>query len=163
MISDNIKKLKIAKLNTTTYRVFNKSRDPLNPDGSLIAKGRYNDGTYKVLYTSQNPETAVFEKKRQRGPFGLSKKYKLAQIKIKLNKTVNLTLKSELKKLGISKNDLLNTDYSTLQLIGKLLKFQGIQAIIVPSTMESSVNIVINWDNLQKDQIKLIKSENIKD
>ena len=80
----------------------------------------------------------------------LQGKLVMAEINIRLDKVLDLTQASTLKILGLSKNDLISSDYSITQAISMIAREAGFRGLIVPSATSGGNNLIIFENNLGK-------------
>jgi RES domain-containing protein len=80
----------------------------------------------------------------------LQGKLAMATINIRLDKVLDLTQASTLKILGLSKNDLISSDYSITQAISMIAREAGFRGLIVPSATSAGDNLIIFENNLGK-------------
>ena len=141
-----------VSLDTVCYRIVSEKHDPLSTNGSLLVHGRYNNGRFLVLYTSESKEVCTAEKERKT-TLKTKLTYKIAKIKAKFKKVLDLTDSDNLKKLGVKKEDLISDDWSITQYIATLAVQKGYEAILVPSATKKGNNLVIFPENYSKGSI----------
>ncbi len=123
----------------------------LSTEGNRFFPGRYHlPGEGGILYTSLTKEIALKEIERHAARTMLQGKLVMAEINIRLDKVLDLTQASTLKILGLSKNDLISSDYSITQAISMIAREAGFRGLIVPSATSGGNNLIIFENNLGK-------------
>jgi RES domain-containing protein len=134
--------------------------DPLRPSR---AGGRWDDGSFDVLYTAASRDGALAEswfhasKGQPIIPSKVAKR--LYQIEAELHRVLDLTGDSKLATLGINiaaygKLSYVQRveEYPTLQQIGEVAFFYEYQAVIVPSARWPGSNVVIMTEHIMATQ-----------
>lgn len=88
------------------------------------------------------------EVKRHASPDQLSEGLVKGKIRIKLNRVLDLTQESVLKKLGLTEGDLIGADTIPTQTLSLQARRSGIQGLIVPSATGKGSNLIVFEDNL---------------
>lgn len=156
-----------ARFAGTVWRVVTDGFDPLRP---ARAGGRWDDGTFDVLYTSSKRDGALAEAwfHVARGqPIIPSKPSKrIFQIEAELNRVLDLSTEGKLAALGVNMATygrlayIRRTDeYPTLQQIGEIAFFYEYEAIIVPNARWPASNTVIFTENTRPSQLTVVDSE----
>lgn len=138
-------------LSTRVYRVVAAGRDPLLPGR---AGGRWDDGTFDVLYTSSARDGACAEcwfYLSQGQPIPPSKpERRLYQIEIDLQRVLDLSGEGRLAALGVDMSNYGKlsyvqraAEYPTTQQIGEVAFFYEYQAVVVPNARWPTSNVVI--------------------
>ena len=123
----------------------------LSTEGNRFFPGRYHlSGEGGILYTSLTKEIAIKEIERHAFRAMLQERLVIAKINIRLDKVLDLTQTSTLKILGLSKNDLISSDYSMTQAISMIAREAGFRGLIVPSATSAGDNLIIFESNLGK-------------
>ena len=123
----------------------------LSTEGNRFFPGRYHlSGEGGILYTSLTKEIALKEIERHANRTMLQGKLVMAEINIMLDKVLDLTQESTLKILGLSKNDLISSDYSITHAISMTARQAGLRGLIVPSATSAGDNLIIFENNLGK-------------
>jgi RES domain-containing protein len=151
------------------WRVVTDGLDPLRPSR---AGGRWDDGSFDVLYTSASRDGALSESwfHAARGqpiiPSNISKR--LYQIEADLGRILNLSTDGKLAALGVNMASYgrLNylqraEEYPSLQQIGEVAFFYEYQAVIVPSARWPGANVVIMTEHVALSQLAVIDDEAI--
>ena len=154
-------KLKLTALSSLTTVSFERSvyrvvverfKDKvLSTEGNRFFPGRYHlSGEGGILYTSLTKEIAIKEIERHVSRAMLQGRLAIATINITLDKVLDLTQASTLKIIGLSKSDLISSDYSITQAISMIAREAGLRGLIVPSATRGGNNLVIFENNLGK-------------
>jgi RES domain-containing protein len=132
----------------TVWRVVRQGRDPLqgHPSG-----GRWDPGTFDVLYTSMAPDGAIaeihFHLSRQ--PVFPSKlTYGLHEIAVSTKKTLHFADLSALTPLRVDSSRYAEIRYQRTQVIGDAADFLGFDGLIAPNARWPCQNLVIFTDRL---------------
>ncbi len=149
------------------WRVVTEGFDPLRPSR---AGGRWDDGSFDVLYTSASREGAMAEswfhlaKGQPIVPSKISKR--LYQIEADLQRVLDLSGDGRLAALGVNVATYgrLNyvqrlEEYPSLQQIGEVAFFYEYQAVIVPSARWPGTNVVIMTEHVAVTQLGVIDDE----
>lgn len=148
-------------LSTRLWRVVTDGRDPLQPGR---AGGRWDDGTFDVLYTSSERDGALAETwfHAARGqPIPPSKPTKrIYQLEVELNRVLNLSGEGRLAALGVDMQRYgqlsylqRGGEYPTTQQIGEVAFFYEYEAIVVPNARWPTSNVVILTEHVSPAQI----------
>lgn len=141
------------------WRARGDGRDPCECSAS---GGRWDDGSFPVLYTSMEPDGAIaevyFHLKRGQPVFPSQKRYRLHEIHCSLNRALRLADMGALERLGLdaSKYGRLSyqeraAEYPRSQDIGEAAHFLGFDGLIVPSARWQCRNVVIFCDEVAPD------------
>jgi RES domain-containing protein len=133
------------------WRVVTEGRDPLQPGR---AGGRWDDGTFDVLYTSSERNGALAEAwfHSTRGqPIPPSKPIKrIYEIEVELDRVLDLSGEGRLAALGVNMQSYgrlsylqREGEYPTTQQIGEIAYFYEYEAIVVPNARWPTSNVVI--------------------
>lgn len=137
-----------------------------NPEECAQAGGRWDDGTFSVLYTSIDKQGAIEEKKFHllRGQPVLPSKvsYQIFALQVQLRSVYSLDLE-RLNKLGLdpSKFGRLSyfnriDEYPTSQLIAEACFFLGADGLVVPNARHTSSNVIVFCDQTPKPFIEVV-------
>lgn len=147
------------------WRIVREGRDPLQCSAS---GGRWDDGTFDVLYTSLERQGSVEEMRfhLMRGqPVMPSKvRYKLYELQVRLAQALELPDLIALATLGLdasrygrlsyqSKSD----EYPRTQQIGEVAYFLEFDGLIVPSARHDCRNVVLFGNRVPPDAISIVK------
>lgn len=156
-------------LTATLWRIVSDGRDPLQPGR---AGGRWDDGSFDVLYTSAERDGACAESwfHLTRGqPIPPSKPSKrIFQLEVELDRVLDLSGDGRLSALGVDMQSYgqlsyvqRQNEYPTTQQIGEVAFFYEYQAIIVPNARWPTSNVVILTEHANPAQICARSSEPI--
>src|SRR4030067_3410217 len=154
-------KLKLTALSSLTTVSFERSvyrvvverfKDKvLSTEGNRFFPGRYHlSGEGGILYTSLTKEIAIKEIERHVSRAMLQGRLAIATINITLDKVLDRTQASTLTIIGLSKSDLISSDYSITQAISMIAREAGLRGLIVPSATSGGNNLIIFENNLGK-------------
>jgi len=156
-----------TRLAGTVWRVVTDGFDPLRPGR---AGGRWDDGTFDVLYTSSEPDGALAEAwfHVSRGqpviPSKISKR--LHRIEVGLDRVIDLSTAGKLAALGMNMANYgrlsyvqREQEYPTPQQIAEIAFFYEFEAIIVPNARWPTSNVVVLTENVRPSQVKALDSE----
>jgi RES domain-containing protein len=149
------------------WRVVTDGFDPLRPSR---AGGRWDDGSFDVLYTSASRDGALAEswfhaaKGQPVIPSKVAKR--LYQIKAELHRVLNLSGNGKLASLGVNMAAYGRLsyiqrveEYPALQKIGEVAFFYEYQAVIVPSAGWPGANMVIMTEHADLTQMEILAHE----
>lgn len=149
------------------WRVVNDGFDPLR---SSRAGGRWDDGSFDVLYTSASRDGALSESwfHAARGqpiiPSKVSKR--LYQIDADLQRVLDLSAVGKLAQLGVNMASYGRLsyvqrveEYPSLQQIGEVAFFYEYQAVIVPSARWPGANVVIMTEHVGLTRLEVVDDE----
>jgi RES domain-containing protein len=141
---------------------FANRQDILSVQGSLFTGGRYNfAGAFGVLYLACDPHTCLEEVTRvtTNGGFRAAENFPrtFIGIKVRLSKVLDLTNTRMRRRIGVSKELLVATNWeriqdkgreATTQALGRLARAAGFEAILTPSAAWEGNNLSIFPDNV---------------
>jgi RES domain-containing protein len=155
------------KFSGQVWRVVTDGFDPLRPSR---AGGRWDDGSFDVLYTSSSRDGALAEswfhaaKGQPIIPSKVAKR--LYQIEAELHRVLDLSSDGKLASLGVNmatygKLSYIQRveEYPALQQIGEVAFFYEYQAVIVPSARWPATNVVIMTENVAVTQLEIVADE----
>lgn len=133
------------------WRIVRQGRDPLLASRS---GGRWDDGTFDVLYTSESREGAIAEARfylMKGQPVAPSKVvYKLYELKLNLEKSLRLIDLDALQALGVHTHhygkahyEQRKAEYPRTQEVGEAAHFLGFDGLQVPNARHECLNIVL--------------------
>jgi len=141
--------------------------DPLRPSR---AGGRWDDGSFDVLYTSASRDGALAEswfhaaKGQPIIPSKVTKR--LYQIEADLHRVLDLSSNGKLASLGVNmvaygRLSYIQRveEYPALQQIGEVAFFHEYQAVIVPSARWPATNVVIMTEHVALTQLEIVADE----
>jgi RES domain-containing protein len=147
------------------WRTVREGRDPLQFSAS---GGRWDDGTFEVLYTSGDRQGAIEEMRfhLMRGQPVLPSRinFKLFELRVQMDHALQLADLEALAALGLdtstfgrlswqSKSD----EYPRTQQIGEMAHFLGFDGLIVPSARFSCLNAVLFADRINPEAIAIVR------
>jgi hypothetical protein len=140
------------------WRAAREGRDPLQGHPSA---GRWDPGTFDVLYTSMEAEGAVaeihFHLSRQ-PVFPSMIRYGLHEIAVRTTKTLYFADLSALAPLGVEGARYREILYGRTQAIGDAADFLGFDGLIAPSARWPCRNLVIFTDRLGPPGLEVLSS-----
>ena len=149
------------------WRVVTDGFEVLRPSR---AGGRWDDGTFDVLYTSSEKNGALAESwfHAARGqpviPSKISKR--LYRLEANLTRALDLSSNGKLDELGIAMAGYgrlsylqRTTEYPTLQQIAETAYFYEYQAIIVPNARWPTSNVVVFTEHMKPGDLSVLEDE----
>lgn len=144
------------------WRVVRDGRDPAQCSAS---GGRWDDGTFDVLYTAAEKDGAIaemhFHLKRGQPIFPSQVRYRLHELLVSLKRALKLVDVEALSSLGINTSrygQLIyqerQTEYPRCQDIAEVAHFLGFDGLIVPSARWDCKNIVLFCDQLEQGSVE---------
>ena len=148
---DTLESLDREPYEGTVWRSVREGRDPI---ACWRSGGRWDDGTFDVLYTSDSPATAIVERRfhlYQGQPFAPSKiRCELYELRISLESVVHFANVAELAAIGIDPDTYGRlaytarmSEYARSQEIAEAYAFLGADGLLVPSARDWSSNNLI--------------------
>ena len=155
----------------TVWRVVREGRDPCQCSAS---GGRWDDGSFDVLYTSLERDGAIaemyFHLMRGQPVFPSKLRYTLHELTVGLSGTLHLPTLPELAAVGldVSRYGQLSyvertQEYPNTQEIAEVAHFLDFDGIVVPSARWSCANLVLFCDRLLPDAIEVVRDHGIID
>lgn len=147
------------------WRVVREGKDVLTPSA---AGGRWDDGTFDVLYTSEAADGAAAEMyfHLSRGQPVIPSKvgYHLFEIRVQIERALRLEDLPTISQLGVdttrygalSYNDR-HREYPRTQEVGETAHFIGFDALIAPNARWQAMNVMLFDDRLAPDAIEVVK------
>jgi len=149
----------------TVWRVVREGRDPTRCSRS---GGRWDDGTFDVLYTSEDRNGAIAEMKfhimRGQPVIPSRVNYHLFELELSLGRALRLLDMDALKNVGldisrfgqISYNEK-NAEYPRSQDVGEVAHFLDYDGLVVPSARYNCLNIVAFSDRILPEAMVTIR------
>ena len=139
----------------SVWRVVREDRDPAL---GYAGKGRWDTGTFDVLYTALEPDGAVakmyFHLSRQ--PVFPSKiKFKIYEVRFQLSAVLFFSELHELTPLGVDSSRYTELLYGRCQETGDAANFLGADAIIVPNARWQCRNLIAFTDRIEPSQVEV--------
>jgi RES domain-containing protein len=149
------------------WRVVTDGFGPLRPGR---AGGRWDDGTFDVLYTSSQRDGALaeswFHLSRGQPVIPSKVRKRIHRIQVDLKKVLDLSEAGKLDSLGINMAEYGRLsyiqrvqEYPAPQQIAEIAFFYEYEAVIVPSARWPTSNVVILTENIRPDQVQALDSE----
>lgn len=144
----------------TAWRAIREGRSALagHPSG-----GRWDPGTFDVIYLSLDPKGAMAELyfHLSRQPVFPSRNFSLHQIAVQARSVLRFDDLRDLGALGVESSAYSSLLYAPTQKIGDAAAFLGFDGIIAPSARWSCMNLVLFVDHLRPADLELVESSHI--
>ncbi|MCI5048050.1 MAG: RES family NAD+ phosphorylase [Aquisalinus sp.] len=148
---DQVEALPIETYSGNVFRLVRDGRDPI---ACWHPEGRWDDGTFDVLYTATTEQGAIAEVRyhlSQQQPFAPDYlDYRMFRIPVQDVEVINLLASDRLTKLGVDlkvwgKSDYVSrgVEYLRTQEIAAVATFHEREGLLVPSARSSDANLVI--------------------
>lgn len=168
---DHLSSLERRPFEGTLWRIVRSDRDPLRGSSP---KGRWDDGTINVLYTSLEADGAKaemhFHTLRGQPVFPSRMEFKLYEIGCRLSRALIIPDKAGLLAAGIDPAnygklgyDSRQQEYSMSQRIGEAACFLNADALIVPNARWDCLNAVIFTDALPAEDLAILADHGVVD
>jgi RES domain-containing protein len=165
---DHLQGVKPVAFAGTIWRMARAGRDPLL---RTSPKGRWDDGSFEVLYTALSPDAARaemhFHLTRGQPVFPSTLRIHLHEIECRLQQVYGFASVDDLAALGVSVSDYgalgyarLQEEYSVTQKIGEAAHFLGGDGLIVPSARWPEQNLVVISGH---SDLRLVKDHGVQD
>lgn len=153
--------------------VWRSVRENRNPMNYFKPRGRWDDGSFEVLYTSESKNVAIEEQffHAYQGHAVIPSKirYQIYALRVQLQAVLDLTNFEYLRTLGINTRQFgqlsyLNRskEYERSQDIAEICAFLGTDGILVPSArIESERNLVVFRNNDSEQSIRIYADEGL--
>ena len=160
---DKVEASTATKIGGSVWRVVRGDRDPLR---SSSPGGRWDDGTFDVLYTSLEADGALaemyFHIMRGQPIFPSQMVFCLYELHVELDRVLELADTTALGALGVdvSRYGSLqygrkHEEYPRLQDIGEAAQFLGFEGLIAPSARSECQNLVVFTDRISPDALSV--------
>jgi RES domain-containing protein len=154
------------KFDSVVWRVVRADRDPLR--GSA-AGGRWDDGTFEVLYTSLERDGALsemyFHLARGQPIIPSKMAFSLYKIRVKLGRALRLAdlqtlarLGVEIKNYGLMEHSKRVQEYPRTQEIGEAAHFLEFDGLIVPSARMQCANVILFTDRIPPESLEIVET-----
>lgn len=149
VLIDALESLPATEFEGRVWRVVRGDRDPLRTSSP---GGRWDDGTFDVLYTSIESDGALaemhFHLMRGQPVFPSKMEFRLFELQVTLRRALRLANVPDLENLGIKSYGSLEyarkqEEYPRTQEVGEATRFLGFDGLIVPSARSDCLNVVI--------------------
>lgn len=168
---DALEELDPIKFCENVWRVVRGGRDPLQCSAS---GGRWDDGTFDVLYTAQEEQGAISEMKfhllRGQPVIPTQVDYRLFELKISLERALKLLDLEALSAIGLDTSKFgrlsyqgRSEEYPRTQQIGEVAHFLDYDGLIVPSARFDGSNVVLFCDRVPPAAINIVRDHNVID
>jgi hypothetical protein len=155
----------------TVWRVVREGRDPLDCSRS---GGRWDDGSFDVLYTSLEREGALaemyFHLKRGQPIFPTRVRFELCELSLAMDAALKLLNLEDLARLGVASEAYGRlsyqekvAEYPRTQDIAEVAHFLEFDGLLVPSARWQCLNAVVFCERCPPDQREILKSHGIID
>jgi (2Fe-2S) ferredoxin len=146
-------------------KIWRMARAGRNPLVATSPKGRWDDGSFEVLYTALSPDAARaevhFHLTRGQPVFPSQLQIHLHEIEIEARKVFVFQSIAELVPFGVDATQFggleysrLQAEYSVTQQIGEAANFLGCDALVVPNSRWPEQNLVVIPANLGSGKLK---------
>ena len=143
----------------TVWRAVREGRDPIQGHPSA---GRWDPGTFDVLYTALEPDGALaeihFHLSRQ-PVFPSRLRYRLHEIAVRTRRTLRLADIQALAGLGVEEARYPEILYARTQEIGDAAHFLGFDGILAPNARWPCLNLTLFADLFDPDDLGPVSSE----
>lgn len=162
---DALERAEPVKFQNNVWRIVRSDRDPTQGSSP---KGRWDDGTVDVLYTSLEADGAMsemfFHLKSGQPVVPSQMKFGLYELEVKLDKVLRLASLSELEELGVGTKNFGSLDfaakrseYTRTQEISEAAHFMGFDGLIVPNARFQCHNVVVFTNRVPPEDLKVVK------
>lgn len=160
---DALEELPKEKFDGPVWRVVRAGRDPVS--GSSPG-GRWDDGSFDVLYTSAEATGALaetyFHLTRGQPVFPSVMEFRLFELRVALDRALRLADMAALESLGVGAAEYGTLDYARrqeeyrrTQEISEVAHFLNFDGLIVPSAQWACANVVLFTDRVPPDALRL--------
>jgi RES domain-containing protein len=161
---DALDALPRSRFNGTVWRVVREGRDPTQCSAS---GGRWDDGTFDVLYTSRERDGALaemyFHLLRGQPVFPSRIRHTLHELRVSLKEAISFPTLADLQAIGMDTSaygQLLyaerQQEYPGTQEIAEVAHFLGCDGVVVPSARMACANVVLFCDLLEPDAVEVV-------
>lgn len=126
--------------------------------------GRWDNGTFDVLYTSEKNIGAVSEVHYHfsKAPVFPSKlRLKLHELKVELSSALVFQSMQDLEPLGVNQQEFRNIKYGRTQEIADAAQFLGFDGVVAPSARYDCLNYTLFVDCIDPNKIEVIDSHDL--
>lgn len=149
------------QISAPAWRAIRTGRDPLVGHPS---HGRWDPGTFDVLYTSLEREGALaelhFHLSRQ-PVFPTRTTFSLHQLRVRSENTLRFLDLRELEPLGVEESQYSSILYERTRSIGDAAHFLGFDGIVAPSARWNGLNMVLFTDQVNPAVVEVVESSPI--
>lgn len=158
-------------LDEVVWRVASDGRDPAD---CFASGGRWDDGTFDVLYTSFARAGALTEMRfhvsRGQPVIPTKREYRLHEVRVILENALDLSSMDDLAALGLNPQTFgqlsyadKGGEYPRTQEIGEVAHFHGFDGLIVPSARSAANNLVVFCDEVAPEGMEPIRDHGVID
>ncbi len=161
LLLDAIDALERTPFSDRVWRVVREGRDPVQGHAS---GGRWDPGTFDVLYTACDPDGAIAEMHfhLSRQPVFPSKvAFRLHELSAEAERTLHLADMRALERLGVEKDRYSEVLYARTQEVGDAAHFLGFDGILAPSARWPCMNAVFFTDRIPSDRIEPLAESDV--
>jgi RES domain-containing protein len=167
---DRLQAVKPVAFTGTIWRMARAGRDPLV---RTSPKGRWDDGSFEVLYTALSPDAALaemhFHLTRSQPVFPSTLRIHLHEIACILQQVYEFASVEDLVPFGVTVSDYgglgyarLQEEYAVTQQIGEAAHFLGGDGLMVPSARWPDQNLVVMSGDAKLQHVKDYGVQNLK-
>lgn len=141
------------------WRAVRAERDPIQGHPSA---GRWDPGTFDVVYTALDADGAVAEISfhlSQQPVFPSKLRFLLHQIRVRVANVLALETMNSLVTLGVDESRYQEVLYSRTQAIGDAADFLGFDGLIAPNARWNCLNLVLFTDRIAPADIEIVTTE----
>ncbi|HUO86349.1 MAG TPA: RES family NAD+ phosphorylase [Thermoanaerobaculia bacterium] len=146
------------QISAPAWRAVRTGRDPLVGHPS---RGRWDPGTFDVIYTSLEREGALaelyFHLSRQ-PVFPTKTTFSLHQLRVRGENTLRFLDLRELEPLGVEESQYSSILYERTRSIGDAAHFLGFDGIVAPSARWNCLNMVLFTDQVNPAVVEVVES-----
>lgn len=168
---DAVEAIQPTQFSGVVWRVVREGRDPLDCGRS---GGRWDDGTFDVLYTSLAREGALaemhFHLKRGQPIFPSRVRYELHEMSLSMEAALKLLNLEDLARLGVAEDTYgrlsyqeKDAEYPRTQDIAEVAHFLEFDGLLVPSARWNCLNAVVFCEQCPASQREVIQSHGLID
>jgi RES domain-containing protein len=168
---DALEVLPHSPIDTTVWRVVREGRDVAQCSAS---GGRWDDGTFDVLYTALDRDGAVaemfFHLLRGQPVFPSKVRYELYELRVTLQSVMRLPTLPELSQLGIDTSRFgqlsyaeRTLEYPRTQQIGEVAHFLDCDGLLIPNARWTCANLVVFGDRIAPDSLEVMNEHGLID
>lgn len=168
---DALEALPLARFEGTVWRVVREGRDPCE---CSAPGGRWDDGSFDVLYTPLDRDGAIaemfFHLSRGQPVFPSKIYFKLYELKVELSEALNLPALADLAALGLdtSRYGQLSyaeraQEYPRTQETAEVAHFLDCDGLVVPNARWPCTNLVLFCDRLVPGAIAVVEDHGLVD
>ncbi len=168
---DELDALPRTPFDERVWRVVREGRDPLQCSAS---GGRWDDGTFEVLYTSLDRDGAIaemfFHLMRGQPVFPSKVRYELFELEVSLSEVLRFESLEALSTLGLDTSRFgqlsyqeREQEYPRTQEVAEVAHFLDCDGLYVPNARFACANLVLFCDRLRPDAMQVSKAHGIID